>query len=167
MATKAPKTLSRRVLVEVKRGITSTTPLLVYEHEIPLLEVVHGEGTVKVVEEPVVVLDEGQKLKKKTENTLPSTHLGLGDVFAGDPRAEYDRLCQVYGMHEEVKMPICEYVYGRFSTGQFTRTVQTADAEDLSDRQVRERLESLKAEFDPKAPIDALRKQLTTELAAE
>lgn len=138
---KAQKTLSRRVLVKVNRGLTDVTPVVVWEHEIPLLEAVHGEGTVTVVEDAAAALDD--KFAPKRGDLMkrpPSQAIGLQDVFCGDPRAEYERLAAVYGAHPEMKISVVEYVYGRYDQGRFAMMVQPADLEDLSERQLRERL---------------------------
>lgn len=163
---KAQKTLSRRVLVTINRGITTKTPVLVWEHEIPILEAIHGEGTVMVVEKPAALLDEGFKANRRMpEITAPSTHLGLGDVFDGDPRAEYDRLSALYGMHAELKLTNCEYVYGRFQEGRFAAAVAGAELDDLTERQIRDKLVALKVEVPRNLPVPELRKMLAAEQA--
>jgi hypothetical protein len=166
MAKSAAKTLSRRVLVELNRDPMTKTSQLVFEHEIPLLEAVHGEGTVRVVEKASEQLDEKYKQRKNDiESQPPSKHLGLGDVFEGDPRLEYDRLIAVYGMHPEVKMPVVEYVYGRFQGGQFGAVVQSGDLEDLTRRQLQHKLEGYKIPVPPGMPIEDMRKAVAAEMA--
>ena len=160
---KALKTLSRRVLVVVNRGLTDKTPTVVWEHEIPLLEAIHGEGTVAVDQAGAIALDEKFKAKPGDElKRPPSKAIGLEDVFYGDPAEEYDRLRNVYGMHPEVKVPVVEYVYGRFQDGRFAAMVQSAELEDLSEKQLRDLLAVQRIETAP----TATRKDLITQLAA-
>lgn len=167
MAKAQDVALSRRVMVMINRDVTTKTPIIVWEHEIPLLEAVHGEGTVQLVEKAVEQLDEGFKAQRgDIAKRSPSKNLGLEDVFDGDPRAEYDRLGVRYGMHDEVKMPIVEYVYGRFDEGRFAKLVGTAGLEQLSERQLRNKLDELKVAYPPNAPLTELRKMVETELAA-
>lgn len=133
------KALSRRAMVIVTRGLTDKTPLIVWQHEIPLLEAVHGEGQVEqITDAGIARMDEGFKAKKNdTAKRVPSISLGLLDVFDGDAHGEYERLAGKYGMHPQVKTSVVEYVYGRFDEGRFEKIVQGADTADLSERQLR------------------------------
>lgn len=140
------KQLSRRVLVTIDRDMTSKTPRVVWQHEIPILEAVHGEGKVAVVE--VASLDEGYNAKptpdmlvhNKRQDAIapPSKTMGIGHVFIGDPRAEYDRLGAVYGRHPEVNETFAENVYGRFQVGRFAAMVGEPELDDLPDEQLRD-----------------------------
>lgn len=145
--TTASKILSRRVLVNIRRDQTAATPRAVWQHEIPILEDVFGEGSAQVVEDPAKLLDEGYSArpgpdltphnKKQDPIPRPSESIGLGWVFAGDPQAEYDRLAACYGMHPEVKQTYAEHVYGRFQTGRFSLVVGAAELDDMPDDQLR------------------------------
>lgn len=138
------KILSRRVLVNVMRDQTAATPRIVWLHEVPILEAVFGEGNVRHVE--AEAMDEGYSGKpspdlmpfnKKQDAILPpSATAGLGFVFVGDPRSEYERLCEVYGQHPEVRESMCEHVYGRFQNGQFARVIGSPVLADLPDAQL-------------------------------
>lgn len=150
MATNARKAsntpISRRALVTVKRDMTTITPAFVWQHEKPILEAIFGEGNVNEVDP--ATLDEGYKAKvspdmliynkKQDQIKRPSEVSGIGYAFAGDPRAEYERLAISYGMHAEKKMPNVEYVYGRFQDGKFAAIVGTAGHEDMPAAQLRE-----------------------------
>lgn len=141
-----PQALSRRVLVSVDRGITDNTARVVWQHEIPLLEAIHGEG--KVVPVDPKGLDEGYSSKinpallihnKASDPTeRPSEAQALGYVFAGDVAAEYERLAQVYGRHPEVPVSVVEHVYGRFAEGRFSRLVSQGDIDDMPAKQLRD-----------------------------
>lgn len=99
--------MSKRVLVRVDRSMTDKTPKLVWEHEIPVLEEIHGKDTV-IVEDP-------SKLDK-----MPMDHYGIGEEFkcvsVGD---EFGRLEAVYGMHDKVELSVVEKVYGSLAEGRF------------------------------------------------
>lgn len=147
MARKDSKPLSRRVLVTVKRDMTEVTPRVVWQHEIPLLAEIHGEGNVNEVDD-ISSLDDGYTPKataamlihNKRMDTLakPSESVGIGFVFFGDSRAEYERLAECYGRHREVDMPVVEKVYGRMQEGRFAAVVGQAEFADMSAAQLRE-----------------------------
>lgn len=144
------KPLSRRVLVNIKRDQTATTPRVVWMHEIPILEQIFGDGT--VVEVDPATLDEGYSTKQTPDMLVhnkkqdpikrPSESLCLGWVFVGSPQAEYERLCNAYGRHTELPVPNCEHVYGRFQAGNFARLVGTPELADLPDDQLRDLIKS-------------------------
>lgn len=154
MATAAPrksaaasgKTLSRRILVNVTRDQTSITPRVIWAHEFPVLEAIFGEGTVKQL--PPESLDEGYSAKasgeilpfNKKQDTVkrPSETAGIGFVFTGDARSEFDRLAGVYGRDAEVNQPVVETVYGRFQTGIFEAALGLAEYSDMPDAQLRD-----------------------------
>lgn len=153
MATAAPrksaasgKTLSRRILVNVKRDQTAATPRVIWAHEFPILEAIFGEGTVTQL--PAESLDEGYSAKaggeilpfNKKQDTAkrPSESVGIGFVFTGDARSEFERLAGVYGRDAEVNQAVVETVYGRFNTGVFESALGLAEYSDMPDAQLRE-----------------------------
>lgn len=146
IAADSNKQLSRRVLVAIDRDMTSKTPRVIWQHEIPILEAIHGEGKVVLVEADT--LDEGYSAKPSPDMLVhnkrqdavapPSRTVGIGYVFIGDPRNEFDRLATVYGWHPEVKETMAENVFGRFALGRFTELVGRPVLEDLPDEQLRE-----------------------------
>lgn len=146
IANDSSKTFSTRILVHIKRDQTTATPAVIWAHEFPILEAIHGEG--KVEFGSVDKLDEGYSKKPSAEMLIhnkrqdpilpPSQSHGLGFVFAGDHQAEYDRLCMVYGRHSEVNMPMAEHVYGRFQAGNFSRAVGEPELSDMPAGQLRE-----------------------------
>jgi len=144
-ASDTPKILSVRTLVVVKRDQTAATPRTVWAHEIPILEAVFGEGNVQVQESDA--LDEGYNprpspellIYNKTQDKVrrPSETQGLGFVFIGDPRNEFERLCSLYGRHPDVNQPYAEYIFGRFDTGKFQQLIGSPELSDLPDDQLR------------------------------
>jgi hypothetical protein len=141
------KQLSRRVLVVVKRDLTDSIPVVAWEHELPLLESIHGEENISRPDPST--LDDGYKAKpsaamlvyNKTQEVVPrpSENLGLGFVFVGDPRAEYSRLEGRYGRSaENEKVSVVEYVYGRFQENRFAPLLGQPTLEDLPEGQLRQ-----------------------------
>jgi hypothetical protein len=149
MATRKPATdkiLSRRVLVTVKRDALEVVPRIVWEHEIPLLEEVHGEGNIVRVD--AKTMDESYNPKPSPDMLVynkkqdmikpPSETAGIGYVFAGDARSEHARLGEVYGKMPEENRLVVEHVYGRFQEGRFSAVVGRAEVEDMPEAQLRE-----------------------------
>lgn len=141
----ADKNFSTRIPVLVKVDMTTSTPKVIWAHEKPLLEEVHGEGN--VTEITVDRMDEGYTEKvspallvhnKKQDRTLPpSQTLGIGFVFLGTPEAEYARLSDAYGKHPDIDMTVVEKVYGRLQTGPFRDLLKRPRLQDLPDAQLR------------------------------
>lgn len=151
------KQLSRRVLVLIDQDMTTKTSRVVWQHEIPLLEVIFGEG--KIETQDPSVLDEGYSAKPTRDMLVhppqggvqdviprPSQSQRLGFVFTGDPRAEYERLSQVYGtMHddeEDRNVSVVLKAYGRFNEGRFARVLGVPEPSDLPDQQLIEMIHS-------------------------
>lgn len=145
-ATARSNVLSRRVLVIIDRDLTAKTSSVIWQHEIPILEMIFGEGKVIALEPSV--LNEGFSTKtspdllpyNKVQDPLrpPSDNSGIGWVFVGDARTEYDRLGSVYGFMPEEKRLFVEAVYGRFQDGRFESVVGSAAVEDLPEAQLRD-----------------------------
>lgn len=145
MARQQDKQLSRRVFVLIGRDPMTKTPRVVWEHELPILDAVFGEGSVEPA--PAASLDEGFSKKastdlkpfNKTQNdfTKPSESQGIGFVFPGDPRAEFARLIEVYGRHHEQNISYAEFCYGRFNEGRFEKIVGKPELEDMPEQQLR------------------------------
>jgi hypothetical protein len=140
------KALSRRILVNIKRDMTEITPRVIWAHELPLLQELHGESEVKEIEPST--LDEGYSSKPSAEmlawnKTMepapkPSTTLGLGFAFIGDAGGEWQRLADAYGKHPEENVLLVEKVYGRFQSGTFARLVGSPELADLPEAQLRQ-----------------------------
>lgn len=145
-ASTSSKHLSRRVLVNIMRDQTSSTPRVVWMHEIPILEEIHGEGNVKDVDPST--LDDGYSSKPSPELLVhnkkqdpvrpPSECMSIGWVFVGNPTSEYERLANVYGRHAEIPTSNVEHVYGRFQEGRFSRLLGHAELTDLPEDQLRD-----------------------------
>jgi hypothetical protein len=152
--TKDDKTLSRRVLVTIDRDMTDKTSKVVWQHEVPVIEAIFGEGKVTALDPSL--LDDGYTSKispalmpynKKQEVVQrPSDAAGIGFVFIGDPRSEYDRLAACYGKLPDENVLAVEKIFGRFQDGKFTAMVSGAEIEDLPDAQIRSLLSAYGAE---------------------
>lgn len=149
MATRKPtadKILSRRVLVTVKRDALEVVPRIVWEHEIPLLQEIHGEGNIVNVD--AKTMDESYNPKPSPDMLVynkkqdiikpPSETAGIGYVFASDARAEHARLGDVYGKMPEENRLVVEHVYGRFQEGRFSAVVGSAELDDMPEAQLRD-----------------------------
>lgn len=147
----ADKNFSTRIPVVIKVEMTTSTPRVIWAHEKPILEELHGEDNVQEI--PVEKIDEGYSEKvapnlltynKKQDRVLrPSETLGIGFVFVGEPASEYARLADAYGKHPDIDVSLVEKVYGRFQSGQFAQLLKKPKLSDLPDQQLR----SLIAEF--------------------
>jgi hypothetical protein len=166
-APTSKENLSRRILVEIDRDMTAKTAKVVWQHEIPVIEAIFGEGKAKEIDP--AGLDEGYTSKispallpfnKKQELIpRPSDAAGIGFVFIGDPRTEYDRLAAAYGRLPDENVLAVEKVYGRFQGGRFA-LIGGAELEDLPAAQLRSLIESYGA-----APMGAHR-EMTDEEAS-
>jgi len=148
----AQSPLSKRMLVNIQRDQTTATPRVIWAHEMPILEAIHGEGNVKEVNPED--LDEGYKPKFPASFSIhnrvegippkPSESLGIGYVFIGDPGNEYDRMRACYGLRlldsGQLGEPWVEYIYGRFLSGQFRTIVGAPTLEDVPPAQLRQLL---------------------------
>lgn len=140
------RVLSRRVLVTIRRDQTTLTPRVVWAHEVPVLQVIHGEDEVKEIDP--AGLDEGYSAKpsadmlahnKRQDPILPPSQTNqLGWVFVGNPEGEFNRLEAAYGRHADVPISNAERVYGRFSAGLFATIVGRPTLDDLPDAQLRD-----------------------------
>lgn len=144
-AQKSATAFSRRTLVKIERDMTTSTPKVVWEHEIPVLEAVFGEG--KVTQVSPKDMDEGYTAKpsasmlvhnKKQDPILPpSETAGLGYIFVGDPDAEYERLASVYGRDDEGELQV-EKAYGRRNAGGLASMLKMPRVDDLPPSQLRQ-----------------------------
>lgn len=140
--------MSKRVLALVQRSgnganVTDKTPTVVWEHEVPILEEIHGEGAVTVIDDVEDLLDDAV-IKGRKENLAHIVKVNkLGEEFAGDPGEEYQRMILKYGMHIEVKMSNVEKVYGAYRDGAFKKACGGDDLEDLAMPKLRELCDEL------------------------
>lgn len=147
--------LSRRILVTIDQGMSIKTPKVIWQHELPIFEEIHGGGAedgegsaVVVVEDPVAFLDKDHKSrqpldmlqhnKKQDDLTRPSEAAEIGFVFLGNARQEWARLAAAYGKcHDEDKL-VVERIYGRARDEKFASILGKPSLEDLPAPQLRQ-----------------------------
>lgn len=124
----------QRILAHVKRDMTEHTPVIIFIHEFPILQVIHGPAGVELVKNPERVLAQSTesvaeqvKLNFKAEERTPSgpefdaavdehrKELIAAMIAPGDiePDQEWARLVERYGKHADIDISNVEYVYGR------------------------------------------------------
>lgn len=122
--------LARRILTHVQRNPMEALPKIVFEHEVPLLSIIHGEGNVRVVFETPDGLNKDIKAS-------------LGKAETIDPHAEWGRLATVYGNHPQYNLPVVEYFFQNrkqnlidFNLGEYLQSIaagSTGEAAELLD----------------------------------
>lgn len=174
---------SKRVLALIQRSgkgahTTDSTPVVVWDHELEILEEVHGtkpeiiddggeilvDQSVKVGVDTVPKVDATGKVVDMTKVRVPRSELvarrvrelGLGKLFDGDPQEEYARLEAIYGLHPEQKISYVEKIYGRFERGAFTQRLGVVALEDLQMHEIRTRAKALGIEVGAKDTKEAL-----------
>jgi hypothetical protein len=125
--------MSRRIFVTVSRGMTDKTAVCVYQWEVEILALVHGQEIKEVSIDEMSVMKEGvikvEKQKLKHAKVRPPelrhqleimAYVEQDEDPANDPAGEYARLADKYGMDKELPIPCVTRVYGEFSSGAFT-----------------------------------------------
>lgn len=124
----------KRVLAVVRRDMAEAIPVIIFCHEYQILQVIHGDAAVSLIENPEANLvqfspqgmDEAE-MKRQIESK--KVMLQPAEV---DPSDEYNRLVERYGMHSEVRMSNVEYVWGRVNSPTWKRALKMGP-EDLGD----------------------------------
>jgi hypothetical protein len=104
--------LAKQCDVLIYHSNLSTIPKTIYEHEIPVLEEIFGEGSVTKYErkELVHAVDgSGKELKYQVEAEQPVTY----DIEDLEHDEEYLRMMDLYGKHQTVDVFNVTRVYGR------------------------------------------------------
>ncbi len=108
---------TKRVQVIVERSIMDKLAINVFLHEVPLLEVNHGEGSVTVLTELPIgskLVDlrgvkkdaAGKAMFDRAGNPIPAA-----EIVELDANEEWARLEQRHGRHPEINMSIVEYKF--------------------------------------------------------
>lgn len=178
-----------QVLILVRRGLTDDTATMVYPWEVPILEVIHGEGNVREAEGPETAKWLRMTGVNQPADTVTELHGGgVKTAQAYDPSlditAEYGRMEQKYGRHAEMPQSNVENVYGPLKNGQFeaavlenlpddlregrvARILMESGASQLSGAQVRTALDQRKIKFRRASNLTALRNLLDDALEKE
>ena len=93
--------------VTIFKSVEVSIAKTVYEHEIPVLEQVFGDGNVVTYKRHDLVFPKGKKYQVEAPD--PVTYL-LEEV---DYEEEYYRLSSCYGQKQGTEMSNMEYVYGK------------------------------------------------------
>lgn len=145
--------MSKRVLVTIDRGMTDKTGKVVWDHEIPILNAVHGadvtevdlsavedlRGTALVLAGTTQIVDpkdprfKDQAKEKVSLVEVLKRNLSLGKPFSGSVDDEYERLVAMYGTHPDYGLPFVEYVYGRPEQGRFHEAVAAVSDDEEHD----------------------------------
>lgn len=128
------RTKCQRILAHVKRDPMETTPVTIFIHEFPILQVIHGPDGVSLVPNTEHVLaqsteavgeqvalefkEQGKptsgeafdRVVQERRRELVAAMIAPGEV---EPDQEYARLVERYGRHVDVPVSNVEYVYGR------------------------------------------------------
>lgn len=180
-----------QIIVHVRRGLTDNTAAMVYPWEVPILEIIHGEGNVVESDESDVETTAYMKrspVNQPVDTVLPLLNGAEEIREAYDPSrdiaGEYGRMINKYGMHPDNPLPVVEYVYGQLKTGQFEAAVldcmpdslregreatllADGGADGMSGAQVRTALDKRKIPFQRTASVTKLRKILNLALEEE
>lgn len=122
--------MTRRVFVNVQRGITDSTAVCVFPWETNILMHIHRgavqEVTIDQQCEKHKEVVKVEKVKIKHSQHLAPTlreqlevmeYVAPDDDPANDPQAEYNRLADKYGMDKDVPLPVVTRIYGEFLPG--------------------------------------------------
>ncbi len=105
--------LAKKCNVLIYQSNLSTIPKNIFEHEIPILEGVFGEGSVtKYDYKPMVqAVDQatGKGLNYQVQSDKPVKY----EVEEIDHDEEYVRLFDLYGKHETINVHMVTHIYGR------------------------------------------------------
>lgn len=144
--------MTRRVFVNVGRGMTDKTPACVYPWEVEILAQVHGQEVVEVSIDQMCSMPGAAKVEKLKLKKLAQlkqkyapnlreqlelmAYVDPDEDPANDPASEYNRMVEKYGMDKEFPIPIVERIFGTFSSGAFTAKLK----EFAGDKQERPKL---------------------------
>lgn len=125
--------MSRRIFVNVSRGMTDKTAVCIFPWEVDILSLVHGQEITEVSIDEMCAMKEGvvkvEKQRLKHTKVQPPelrhqleimAYVDPEEDPAGDPAAEYSRMVEKYGMDKELPIPCVARVYGEFTSGAFT-----------------------------------------------
>ena len=105
--------LARKCDVLIYQSNLSTIPKQIYEHEIPVIETILGDGSVTKYEyKPMVFAKDkstGKELNYQTQSTEPAKY----DVEEVEHDDEYMRMMDLYGKHQTIDIFNVTHVYGR------------------------------------------------------
>ena len=105
--------LARKCDVLIYQSNLSTIPKQVYEHEIPVIETIFGEGTVTKYDYKPMVFAKDKSTGKDMSYQVQSTESATYDVEEVEHDEEYMRMMDLYGKHQTIDIFNVTHVYGR------------------------------------------------------
>lgn len=128
------KVMSKRVMVVVRRDMAEATPVIVFCHEVPILQAIHGEGAISIVRDPMKVINQfpADELNEDEIKAQLESRKGFMNPREVDAMGEYNRLVERYGMHSEVNVANVEYIYGRPNDMRWKHALRMSP-DDLAD----------------------------------
>lgn len=159
--------------VTIFKSIEVTISKTIYEHEIPILESVFGDGTIAIYTKYEWHTPEGKKYQVRNDDPV------VYEVEEIDYEDEYNRLQNAYGIREgSDNVSNVEYIYGRFDERKLEKennqrysgkaiTRSEPELEDLKEsddmdyesmtkRELKEILDELSVDYDPASKKSAL-----------
>ena len=135
--------MSRRMFVQISRGMTDKTMACIFPWEKPVLELVHGEVVADVTIDQMCDMGKPLTIERQrlnhSENYAPDLRAQLEAMVLVppnedpvlDPAREYNRVAEKYGMDREFPIPCIERIYGQLGSGAFTAKVNEFHAESV------------------------------------
>lgn len=151
--------------VTIFKSIEVTISKTIYEHEIPVLEAVFGDGTINIYSKYEWHTPKGKKYQVRNDDPV------VYEVHEIDYEDEYTRLQTAYGMREgSENTSVVEYIYGRLeenrlekmnnekysgkiskkdSVSEELKESDDMDYESMTKRELKEILDELSVDYDP------------------
>lgn len=183
--------MTKRIFVNVSRGMTDKTAVCIFPWEKQLLEHIHGGEVEETTIAAMCALGDAVKVQKnafkradgEVSETAPTLKQQLEAMIVvpddedplQDPEAEYSRLVDKYGMDKDMPLPVVSRVYGELNSGAFAAALKdTAKAnakpsgkspDEMSINELRTELRRQSVDFDPTSTKEELRDLLATATA--
>ena len=96
----------KRIMALVRRDMVESTPVIIFSHEYPILQSIHGDDNISIVTDPNrIIAQSTEGLTKEQREAQIEKMMAPQDMESAD---EYNRLAERYGMHPEVSVPVVE-----------------------------------------------------------
>jgi len=105
--------LARKCDVLIYQSNLSTIPKQIYEHEIPVIETIFGDGSVTKYDYKPMVFAKDKSTGKDMSYQVQSTESVAYDVEEVEHDDEYMRMMDLYGKHQTIDIFNVTHVYGR------------------------------------------------------
>lgn len=112
-------TVNRTMLI-IDRDMSEKLATVVYEHEVPIMQEVHGES--KVI-----------RYQVSADDSLSMD--AIGGPTEIDVREEYNRLGAKYGRHNEQNVLYVDMVYGRWNERRYAQFFEAGGGDVIRDEE--------------------------------